>query len=406
MPLVEVRKARMGSYACADSQKLPTVTRPVASRLRANMPEAIDIGRKVHPAYSAGNEAFVLELRGVSCSFGATRAVNQVNLGIRHGEFLTLLGPSGCGKTSLLRLIAGFEQPSAGEILIGARSMRGVPPYRRPIGVVFQNYALFPHLSVRGNVAFGLEVQRRPRAQLRTQVDAMLESVGLLDYAERSVHQLSGGQRQRVALARALIIEPTVLLLDEPLSALDVGIRRQMQLELKALQRRSGTTFVFVTHDQDEALILSDRIAVCNSGQIEQLGTPREIYLMPSTRFVAAFVGEANILPADVREGKITLEGLETAIPLLPLDSYSKCAVAIRPENIAIGDHALSCDVQLSAMVVETAFMGTTLLYKTQLANGAVLTVRVPMHRDHLQHAAGEGVRVGWKAADLSLVTA
>ena len=241
-------------------------------------------------------------LEGVSKSFGSAFAVRGVSLEAHPGEFLTLLGPSGCGKTTLLRLIAGFCAPDAGRILISGHNVVEEPPHKRPVNTVFQHYALFPHRGVAGNVAFGLEMARRPAAEIRERVARALELVRLPGFEDRRVDSLSGGQRQRVALARALVLEPDVLLLDEPLAALDLKLRKEMQVELKNLQERLKITFVFVTHDQDEALIMSDRIAVMNDGRIEQTGAPEELYERPRTRFVADFLAVRNILEAEVLE--------------------------------------------------------------------------------------------------------
>ena len=242
-----------------------------------------------------------IEFRGVSRTFGAVRAVDSVSFEIADGEFFAMLGPSGSGKTTCLRLIAGFEQPDAGAILVHGKPMQGVPPYDRPVNTVFQDYALFPHLSVLDNVAYGLMVRGMAKAERHRKAQAMLELVALDTHGPRRPSQLSGGQRQRVALARALVLEPEVLLLDEPLGALDLKLRQQMQGELKALQRQVGITFVFVTHDQDEALGMADRVAVFNQGRIEQIGTAEEVYERPATVFVAGFVGSSNIVDAATR---------------------------------------------------------------------------------------------------------
>ena len=242
-----------------------------------------------------------VSLRGVSKSFGTVAAVRDVSLEVAPGEFLTLLGPSGCGKTTLLRMIAGLETPERGRILLSQRDVTDDPPHRRPVNTVFQHYALFPHRTVAGNVAFGLEMAGRARADIVPRVARALEMVRLSGMGSRRVDQLSGGQRQRVALARAVVLEPEVLLLDEPMSALDRKLREEMRAEVKSLHRRLGTTFVFVTHDQEEALALSDRVVVMNDGVIEQMGSPAEIYDVPRTRFVAEFLAVRNILPGEVQ---------------------------------------------------------------------------------------------------------
>jgi spermidine/putrescine transport system ATP-binding protein len=241
-----------------------------------------------------------LSLQGLRKSFAGTTVVDVPALEIQPGEFLTLLGPSGCGKTTLLRLIAGFEQPDAGRVLISGSDATARPPHQRPVNTVFQHYALFPHRDVAGNVAFGLEMARRPAPEIRERVRRSLELVQLPGFEARRIESLSGGQRQRVALARALVLEPEVLLLDEPLAALDLKLRKQMQVELKQLHERLQLTFVFVTHDQDEALVMSDRIAVMNEGRLEQLADPEQLYERPRTRFVAEFLAVRNFLDAEV----------------------------------------------------------------------------------------------------------
>ncbi len=240
-----------------------------------------------------------VHLAKVSRHFGSVRAMDEVDLEVAAGEFFAMLGPSGSGKTTCLRLIAGFEQPSAGQIAIFGERVEGVPPYRRNVNTVFQDYALFPHLNVRDNVAFSLMLKKVPKAERRKQADAALEMVRLGGYGERKPGQLSGGQRQRVALARAIVNQPKVLLLDEPLGALDLKLRESMQEELKALQKTLGITFIFVTHDQGEALSMADRVAVFNEGKVQQIGTPEEIYKRPQSRFVADFVGSSNVLSPD-----------------------------------------------------------------------------------------------------------
>jgi ABC-type Fe3+/spermidine/putrescine transport system ATPase subunit len=237
-----------------------------------------------------------VELVGVTKRFGGIAAVDRIDLEVHPGEFLSLLGPSGCGKTTTLRLIAGFEQPDEGEVRIGGRDVSRVPPYRREVNTVFQSYALFPHLTVQDNVAYGLKQRRLGRAERRSRAAEMLELVRLAGFGERKPRQLSGGQQQRVALARALVMHPRVLLLDEPLGALDLKVRKELQIELKRIQEEIGITFVYVTHDQEEALAMSDRVVVMNAGRIEQIGVPREIYDSPATQWVAGFIGDTNFV--------------------------------------------------------------------------------------------------------------
>src|SRR3954451_2045050 len=255
-------------------------------------------------------QAIVLD--AVSKQFGDHAAVRDVNLSIRDGEFFSLLGPSGCGKTTTLRMIAGFVEPDEGRILLQGRDVTTVPPNKRPVNMVFQQYALFPHMSVYDNVAFGLTVKRVPRSEHRSRIEELLRVVSLEGYESRKPRQLSGGQQQRVALARALVNRPAALLLDEPLGALDVKLRKEMQLELKDLQSRTGTTFVYVTHDQEEAMTMSDRIAVMNGGVVEQLATPRELYQRPASAFVAGFIGTSNLISvrADRRDDGLAVMDL------------------------------------------------------------------------------------------------
>ena len=286
-----------------------------------------------------------LLIQGATKNFGALRAVDRVNLDIAAGEFIAFLGPSGCGKTTLLRIIAGFEQADSGRITLDGQELGRAPPNKRDVGMVFQNLALFPHLSVAQNVAFGLELRGHPAAKITGEVEEALALVELKGFANRRIQQLSGGQRQRVALARALVLRPAVLLLDEPLSALDLKLRRQLQQELKALQRQTGTTFIFVTHDQEEALSMADRVAVFNRGALEQFDTPQALYRQPATRFVAEFVGDANIRSA----AQLAAFG-----PGMPGEGL----LVIRPEDCAIGAAAATAPVRREATVEMIDFVG------------------------------------------------
>ncbi len=283
-----------------------------------------------------------MSLRGITKRFGDFTAVDSIDLDIHEGEFFTLLGPSGCGKTTTLRMLAGFEEPDAGEILLDGTDLVDVPAHKRPVNTVFQSYALFPFMTVADNVAFGLRYQSFGKQESRDKVDRALELVEMTSYAKRKPHQLSGGQQQRVALARALVLEPTVLLLDEPLGALDAKLRRQLQIELRQLQKRVGTTFVYVTHDQEEALTMSDRLAILVDGHVEQVGTPSEMYSSPATTYVAGFLGTANLFATTVTE---VADGVATCA----VDGLAVCAqdngrlpvgasgsLVIRPERIEI----------------------------------------------------------------------
>jgi spermidine/putrescine transport system ATP-binding protein len=286
--------------------------------------------------------ASMVELRKVSKKFGSFTALEEVSFDIAEGEFMTFLGPSGCGKTTCLRLISGFEHPSTGEIFIAGKNVTHDPPYRRSVNQVFQTYALFPHLSVYENISFGLRMQKLAAPDVKRRVDRIVEMTSLQEFANRKPAQLSGGQRQRVALARAVVCEPKVLLLDEPLSALDAKLRTQMRSELKQLQKRLGITFIFVTHDQEEALAMSDRIAVMSCGRVEQIGTVNQIYYQPATRFVATFIGETNIVEAEVVEKGADLircqieGGMTLAVRSGTPATSSNVLLALRPEKIRL----------------------------------------------------------------------
>jgi spermidine/putrescine transport system ATP-binding protein len=297
-----------------------------------------------------------LSVVNIDKSFAEVKALVDVSLDVREGEFFTLLGPSGCGKTTLLRIVAGLELPDNGRVLLGGRDITDLPATKRQVNTVFQSYALFPHLSIFENVAFGLRSRKFPQQEVQSRVDRRLEMLGLVEMAARFPHQLSGGQQQRVALARALVNEPEVLLLDEPMSALDARLRAQVQVELRRLQRKLGQTFILVTHDQSEALVVSDRIAVMSEGKIIQFGTPKEVYEQPRTRFVAEFLGAANLI-----SGRIANGGIETDIGYLQLDKtpgWTQGTVAIRPERIRICD-SLPEKNGVKAKVTEAIYRGT-----------------------------------------------
>ena len=320
-----------------------------------------------------------VRVEGVSKAFGGVAAVRDVTLAVEPGEFVTLLGPSGCGKTTLLRLLAGFEEPDSGRLLISGRDMAGLPSYERPVNTVFQHYALFPHLSVAGNVAFGLRRSAYPPAEIPSRVAKALEMVRLQGLGERRIDQLSGGQKQRVALARAMVLEPDVLLLDEPMAALDLKLRKEMQVEVKNLQERLRTTFVFVTHDQDEALVMSDRIAVMSEGRIEQVGAPEQLYERPRTRFVADFLAVRNFLEATVAEVAGGFATLRTKGGLLvrarddgAWRTGESVLVGIRPERIAIADGGASDASALAGVIDDEIYLGDTTDWRVRLGEELV----------------------------------
>ncbi|MEQ8356438.1 MAG: ABC transporter ATP-binding protein [Kiloniellaceae bacterium] len=342
-----------------------------------------------------------IEAQDLSKVFGAgtdaVRALDDVSLTIRQNEFFTLLGPSGCGKTTLLRLIGGFEQPTQGHVFLEGQDLTGLPPFKRPINTVFQSYALFPHLTVGQNVAFGLEMLGREKDQREARVEEMLALVQLQGYAKRKPAQLSGGQQQRVALARALAGQPKVLLLDEPLSALDLKLRKEMQIELKRLQTETGITFVFVTHDQEEALTMSDRIAVMDSGKILQIGSPTEIYEHPQRRFVADFIGETNFLEGHIedRDGQTVVHlnsGHALSLNGEAIAAGQNVTLAVRPERAIIVPASAE---GLPATVGAVVYLGTDTTYHLTLDDGTPFIVRSQNHEGaRLDLTNGEAVKV------------
>ena len=315
----------------------------------------------------------------VSFGYGATAVLEDVSLDVAQGEFFAFLGPSGSGKTTLLRLIAGFGTPSKGRILIGERDVTGLPPWSRSAGMVFQSYALWPHMTVAKNVAFGLERRKLPRADIARRVAAALDLVGLSAYADRRPAQLSGGQQQRVALARTIVIEPEVLLLDEPLSNLDAKLRVEMRSELKSLQRKLGLTAIYVTHDQEEANAIADRIAVLDQGRIQQIGAPTELYDHPANRFVATFLGTANLIEGRIANGRFVGDNFQ-------LDGVGgpdgPACISFRPQDIALGSAASGT----AATVTAREFLGSVVRYELAMSNQRI-TVDVPHRRDSEPHA-------------------
>jgi len=355
-----------------------------------------------------------VELQSVTKRFGDLMAVDDLNLELAGGEFFTLLGPSGCGKTTTLRMVAGFEQPSEGAIRIEGADVAGLPPHRRPTNTVFQSYALFPHLNVEDNVAFGLKRKRVPKEEIRKRVAAELERVGLAAEARRRPAQLSGGMQQRVALARALVNLPKVLLLDEPLGALDLKLRKELQVELKRIQREVGITFVYVTHDQEEALTMSDRIAVMNRGTTEQVGGPEEVYEEPATTFVAGFIGVSNLMPAQVASaGEVRLDqGPVVPGPTNGLPAGVRCHAVVRPEKLHIdalgGDGASPNGLPRVEGIVESSlYLGTATQIGVDLGEGVRMTVLVPNASEAERHELpGAGVRVAlsWEPEHMHVV--
>jgi spermidine/putrescine transport system ATP-binding protein len=362
-----------------------------------------------------------VELVALNKTFGGERsaadvvaAVRDVNLGIRSGEFFTLLGPSGCGKTTTLRLIGGFEAPSSGEVYIEGKAMHDVPPYRRPVNIVFQNYALFPHLTVAQNIGFGLAVKRVPRAERENRIGDALALVRLPGLGDRKPSHLSGGQQQRVALARALVNDPAVLLLDEPLGALDLKLRKQMQIELKHLQQQVGITFIYVTHDQEEALTMSDRIAVMNEGQVLQVGDPVTVYEKPATRFVADFIGESNFLQGavdSVSGGRVQVVVGESMVHAeangVPLSPGQQVTLTVRPERLTLTRPEEADKPGLTGVVRETVYIGTDTRFVVDLASGEHIVARLQNigSKGLGEFSVGDPVKVLWACQDARALT-
>ena len=349
-------------------------------------------------------------ITGLTKTYGQATAVDGLDLEIRAGEFISLLGPSGCGKTTTLRMIAGFEKPDSGSIVIGGKDVVRLAPYQRDVNTVFQAYALFPHKSVAENVAYGLQQRKTPRAEVRERVVEALRMVRMLDFADRGPAQLSGGQQQRVALARALVNRPGVLLLDEPLGALDRQLREEMQLELKLLQSRLGITFVFVTHDQHEALAMSDRIAIMRAGRIEQLADAETVYNQPASAYVAGFVGQQNFL-----HGEVSADGTTVETPFVVIEGPAKPdgkpgeahQAAIRPEMISIEPRAESGTAteslnSVAGEVLQVSPLGEVIQYLVKVTDELSLLIRRPTH-GAARLSPGDPVLCGWAAEDVRL---
>jgi len=352
----------------------------------------------------------LVEIQSIRKEYGDVVAVAGVDLTIDAGAFVVLLGPSGSGKTTILSMLGGFTEPSAGRILIDGEDMTGRTPAHRPTATVFQDYALFPHMNVAANVGFGLAMHKVPKGDRKGRVEASLELVGLADFGHRSIHQLSGGQRQRVALARAIAVRPSVLLLDEPLGALDLALRRQMQEELVRIQKEVGTTFIHVTHDQEEAMSIADKIVVMNHGRIEDLGSPRKVYLRPSSLFSANFMGESNLIPGRVTSragGRVTVA---TAFGDCALDSdaepESQVSLMLRPEQVLLAPPATSDDVlDLGrATVSAIVFQGTHLKVAARCANDALGELKLSLPAD-TRLAEGDDIPVHAAAGDIVVLS-
>jgi spermidine/putrescine transport system ATP-binding protein len=357
-----------------------------------------------------------VRLDQVTKQFGDLKAVRDLTLDIERGEFFTMLGPSGCGKTTTLRMVAGFEEPTRGSVLLDGDDVTGLPAFKRPTNTVFQSYALFPHLSVERNVAFGLERKKVAKAEVHTRVAEELERVGLAAEAKRKPNQLSGGQQQRVALARALVNRPAVLLLDEPLGALDLKLRKQLQVELKRIQREVGITFVYVTHDQEEALTMSDRIAVMNRGVIEQVDVPEKVYERPGTTFVAGFIGVSNLMPGDVvsENGAGTELKLDAGVTVrtesADVTAGERAHAVVRPEKLEL--HPLDAGApggrpSVEGIIESSLYLGTATQVVVKLADGTAMTVLVPNTDEAARQrmpGAGAKVRLAWANEHIHIV--
>jgi spermidine/putrescine transport system ATP-binding protein len=355
----------------------------------------------------AGGEVKLIELVK---AFAEVRAVDGIDLEMPAGEFFSMLGPSGCGKTTTLRMIAGFEQPTSGQILLDGNDMAYTPPHKRNVNTVFQSYALFPHLTVQDNVAFGLKRQKVPKPELKQRTTEALELVQLNGFEKRKPAQLSGGQQQRVALARALVLKPAVLLLDEPLGALDAKLRKALQIELKALQQQVGITFIYVTHDQEEALTMSDRIAVMSNGKVEQVGPPQEIYEEPATTFVADFLGVSNLMTATAHgesngRCRVTVGEFELQAGRGEVSTSGETKIVIRPERVHLEPHESPGENRVPGMVERVVYLGNANQVIVRLANGDSVQALVQNTGDELTYKQGDPVRVNLPPDALRVLT-
>ncbi len=375
---------------------------------------------EIGPLHHMTTTAAAVSLRGVSKRFAETAAVDDLSLDVAQGQFVTLLGPSGCGKTSTLRMIGGFEYPDRGDISLSGEVMGDRPPYRRPASLVFQQYALFPHLTIAENVGFGLRERRVSSSERRERIERVLSLVELPGFGSRRTSELSGGQQQRVALARSLVLEPTVLLLDEPLGALDLRLRRQMQIELKQIQRRVGITFLYVTHDQEEAFAMSDRMVVMNHGRLEQDGTPQEIFERPRTRFVAEFTGARNVfdgvaIAVDGGLATVVFGGLEAMVPGQGMRSGERVTIVLRPEFVRVEprpplERPFS-DLRLATMattwegtIVDRMYKGATMAYTLTLPDGTAIIAEQSRERGADDLAIGDLVTAGFDPSDVVVI--
>lgn len=338
----------------------------------------------------------LIKLDNIVKSYGDNVVVKGMSLDVKEGEFLTFLGPSGCGKTTMLRMISGFEMPDSGSIELLGKDLLPIPANKREINTVFQNYALFPHLTVRDNIGFGLKMKKLSKAEIKERVDEMLELTHLESLANRKPSQLSGGQQQRVAIARGLVNKPKVVLLDEPLGALDLQLRHQMQFELKKLQRKLGTTYIYVTHDQEEALTMSDRIVLMNGGHIEQIGTPMEIYSKPKTPFVANFLGESNIIEGKYKNGLFETENVK--IPVANGEENSKL-ISVRPEDIKLSKNNIN-EYSIEATIKDSIFVGIVYNISIELKSGKILHLVSPTNNFEI----GEKVFVNFNCEKVSTI--
>jgi spermidine/putrescine ABC transporter ATP-binding subunit len=347
-----------------------------------------------------------VELKNVTKRFGDTVAVDNVSFQVGKGEFFSLLGPSGCGKTTTLRMISGFEKPTEGEVYIGGELMTDVPPFKRPTNLVFQHLALFPHLNVYDNISFGLKIKKVPKGEIQKKVEEMLKLVRLSDYEKRRIKQLSGGEQQRIAIVRALVNEPTVLLLDEPLGPLDLKLREEMVVELKRIQREVGTTFIYVTHDQGEALTMSDRIAVMKNGRALQIGTPMEIYENPKFGFVADFIGRSNLFEGSYADGVVEVDDLGriTVEPETQVSDKRSVLICVKPEKISIERKLKGLDNIFDGEVKETYYQGQVTTYRVLLENESLITVVALSSGVKDIFRFGEKVKVGWNREDAKIV--